>query len=164
MKSLSTLILLFLIMSCSHGNDATIIRELIKKGVDLTEKHDTNSLMKLATDDFIYLPGKYDKKNTKWFLLRTFNYYKQFKIIYPYPDIHIKNENGASATFPFLIVRKEHAFKKLNELYNDPQRWLEEAGKSADLYRINLELIKERKKWKVYQATLEKFNGTEFKK
>jgi len=163
-RVLSVLILFLTVVSCSNGDDVNAIRALIKEGANLAEERKIGALMKLTTDDFVAFPGELDRRGTKGILWRAFNYYKTFKILYPRPDVDLDAEgNISSATFPFLIVRKEHAFGNLKDLYEEPQRWLEEVGKSADLYSLKLELTKNGGDWLVRSATLKKFTGYSFR-
>jgi hypothetical protein len=50
----------------------------------------------------------------------------------------------------------------MKELYEDPQKWLEEVGENADLYRLKLELIKLDGRWVAKRALLERFTGVSF--
>ena len=163
-RVLPVLILFLTVVSCSNGDDVRAIRALIKGGAKLAEERKIGALMKLTTDDFVALPGELGQRGTKGILWRAFNYYKTFKILYPRPDVDLGAEGSVStATFPFLIVKKDHAFNKLKELYEDPHRWLEEAGKSADLYSLKLELTKNGGDWLVRRATLKRFTGYSFR-
>ena len=163
-RVLSVLILFLTMVSCSNGDDVRAIRALIKEGANLAEERKIGALMKLTTDDFVALPGELDRRGTKGILWRAFNYYKTFKILYPRPDVDLGAEGSVStATFPFLIVKKEPAFGDLKDLYEEPQRWLEEVGKSADLYSLKLELTKNGGDWLVRSATLKKFTGYSFR-
>lgn len=150
--------LVLTVLSCSKKDDETAINNLIREGADLAEKHEIGNIMDLAKDDFVGMPGKLNKRETKGLLWRTFNYYKAFKILYPKPEMTIE-ENGqnALAKLPFLIVKEDHAFKKLKDLFEDPKQWVEEAGKSADIYRLELELVKSDGDWLVQRARVTKF-------
>ena len=150
--------LILTVLSCSKKDDRAAIINLIRKGADLAEKHEIGDIMDLAKDDFVGMPGEFDERETKALLWRTFNYYKAFKILYPKPEIAIE-ENGqnASAKLPFLIVKEDHAFKKLKDLFEDPKQWVEEAGKSADIYRLELELVKSDEDWLVQRARVNRF-------
>ena len=151
-------------LSCSTGDDADAIRKLIDKGVALAEKHDISELMKLAGEDFIALPGNLDRRSTSAFLWRAFNYYGAIKIIHPRPSMEVAEDGKkASAGLPFLIVREDMSFPKLKDLAGDPKRWLEEVGENADLYRLDLELRKEKERWMVGKAILKRFTGLSFK-
>jgi hypothetical protein len=151
-------------LSCSTGDDADAIRKLIDKGVALAEKHDISELMKLAGEDFIALPGNLDRRSTSAFLWRAFNYYGAIKIIHPRPSVEVTEDGEkASAGLPFLIVREDMSFPKLKDLAGDPKRWLEEVGENADLYRLDLELRKEKGRWMLGKAILKRFTGLSFK-
>jgi len=154
------LLAFFTLASCAGNNDVSAIRHLIEKCASLAEEHDFSGIMKLAKDDFSAMPGELDRRGTKGILWRAFRYYGSFKVIHPQPNVTLEPDGaGASATVPFLIVGKEHSFPKLREFYKDPQRWIEEAGESADLYRLKLKLIKKDGDWLVKRALLEKFRG-----
>lgn len=93
----------------------------------------------------------------------AFNYYKDFRILYPRPSVQVeKGGRTASAFFPFLVVRKGNPIPDLKGLYNEPKRWVEKVGESADLYRLRLMWVKEAGHWLVKQASLERFTGLYF--
>ena len=152
------LFIILTVLSCSKKDDETAINNLIREGVDFAEKHDIGNIMDLVEDGFVGMPGELNERETKGILWKTFNYYKEFKILYPKPVIAIE-ENGqtALAKLPFLIVKKDHVFKKLTDLFEDPKRWVEEAEKSADIYRLELELVKSDGDWLVQRARVTKF-------
>ena len=157
------LLVLGCILSCSPGDETTAIRELIKQGAALGEEHDISGLINLASDDFVALPGNVDRRETRRILWLAFRHYGSFKVLYPLPSVDLKpDRRSASAGFPFLILRKDASFPKLKELYEDPQKWLEEVGENADLYRLKLELIKLDGRWVTKQALLERFTGVSF--
>ena len=119
--------------------------------------------MNLTTEDFLALPGELGRQETRRVLFLAFRHYQDFKILYPRPSIDLRpDKQSASAVFPFLIVKKETTIPKLNELYEDPQRWLEAVGENADLYRLKLECTKHNGEWLVKQARVESFTGMSF--
>jgi hypothetical protein len=151
------------LLSCSDGDDAAAIRALIGRGMSLAEAQDLGGLMDLTTDEFLALPGELDQRGTKRILWAAFRHYKRFKVVYPRPDVQLGDEGAAAtATFPLLIVKKEQAFPKLDRFYENPQRWMEEVGERADLYRLTLDLVKRGGDWLVEQALLERFKGVAF--
>jgi hypothetical protein len=157
------LLVLGCILSCSPGDETTAIRELIKQGAALGEEHDISGLINLTSDDFIALPGNVDRRETRRILWLTFRHYGSFRVLYPLPSVDLKpDRRSASAGFPFLILRKDASLPKLKELYEDPQKWLEEVGENADLYRLKLQLIKLDGRWVTKQALLERFTGVSF--
>jgi hypothetical protein len=158
----STITLLSL-ASCSPKDSVREIRDLIKEAASLAEAHDVREMMKLTTQDFLALPGKLDHREAKRVLWMTFKHYGKLEVIYPHPTVHLDADgHGGTASVPFLIVKKGHSFPHLQELYDDPQRWLEQAGEVADLYRFKLQLVKADGRWLVRQALLEKFTGLGF--
>jgi hypothetical protein len=157
------LLVLGCILSCSSGDETAEIRELIKRGATLGEEHDISGLINLTSDDFAALPGNLDRRETRRILWLAFRHYGSFKVLYPLPSVDLKpDRRNASAVFPFLILRKDASFPKLKELYEDPQKWLEEVGENADLYRLKLQLIKRDGRWMSRQALLERFTGVSF--
>lgn len=156
-------VLLCLPLSCSKGDDFEAIRKLIDKGAALGEKHDIGGLMKLATEDFIALPGDLDRRSTTAILWRAFNYYGALKIVHPWPSVDVEPDGKrASAGLPFLILREDVSFPELKNLVRDPKRWVEEVGENADLYRLDMELAKENGRWLVRRALLKRFTGLSF--
>jgi len=151
--------------SCSSPDDVTAIRNVVKEGARLGEKHDLGETFDLTTEDFTALPGKLDRRETRRILWMAFRHYGEFKILYPRPGVEVQSDRGsASAVFPFLIVKKDASFPNLKELVEEPQRWLEAVGENADLYRLKLDLIKEGGSWLVGQAHLQRFTGVSFEK
>ncbi|MFC1823994.1 hypothetical protein ACFL9T_14885 [Thermodesulfobacteriota bacterium] len=150
---------------CSAEDDVSAIRGLIETAVESAEIHEIGEIIDLTSDDFQALPGNLNRKATAGVLWRTFRHYGDFKIIHPQPGVDLEPESDkAKASFPFLIVKKEHAFTELEKLYKDPKGWIEAVGESADLYRIELQLTGEGGDWLVRKATLERFRGVGFKK
>lgn len=154
---------LFLLSSCSAGDDWTAIHELLKEGVQRAEDQDLGGILHLTTEDFLALPGKLDRRETRRILWMAFQHYGPFKVLHPKPSVEMNSSTqSASALFPFLLVRKDASFPNLRAWIEDPQRWLEEVGENADLYRIRLELIREGNEWRVRRALLERFTGVAF--
>jgi hypothetical protein len=154
---------LLLVVSCSSKDDAGAITEVVKKGVSLAEAHDIAGMFKLTTEDFIALPGKLDRRETRRILFMAFHHYGEFKVLYPRPGVEVRPDRlTASAVFPFLIVKKETSLPGLKDLYENPKSWLETVGENADLYRLKLELIRDGGDWLVSQALLERFTGASF--
>jgi hypothetical protein len=133
-RFLFPLLILGCVLSCTSRDETTAIRELIKEGAKLGEEHDIGGLINLTSDDFVALPGDLDRRETRRILWLAFRHYGSFKILYPLPGVDLKpDRREASAVFPFLILRKDASFPRLKELYEDPQKWLEEVGENADL-------------------------------
>jgi hypothetical protein len=158
------LLVVLTLSSCSGGDDAEAIRKMVREGVSLGEKRDITGLLRLTTADFTARPGKIDRRETRTVLWRAFIHYGESNIFHPRPVVDIDQEaQKASAVFPFVIVKKGNPFPRLDHLYEEPQRWLEKVGESADLYRLKLELRKHEGEWLVRQAVLEQFTGWSFK-
>ena len=162
---LALLGLIFLLFSpsCSKEDEAEKIRSLIKEGAELAEKHDISGLIKFTTEDFTAQPGNQGSREVRRILWFAFNYYGNFRIMYPEPSVDLGPEGrDGSARVYFLIVKKEQSAPKVKDLYKDPKGWIQEVGESADLYRLSLELSKENGDWLVKRALLEPFRGTGF--
>jgi hypothetical protein len=114
-------------------------------------------------DDPLAMPGDLNRIEVKGVLWRAFTHYGRLKVLYPRPAVEIGADPArAAARFPFLIVSKDQAFPGLERLADDPLAWIREAGESADLYRLNLQLVKRDGEWRVNLARLERFGGTGF--
>jgi hypothetical protein len=145
-------------LSCGKGDDFEAVRKLVDKGVALGEKHDIGELMNLAAEDFIALPGDLDRRSTRAVLWRAFKHYGTFRIHHPWPSVEVAEDGkGASAGLFFLIAREEVSFPKLKDLPKDPKGWLEGVGEKADLFHLDLELVKEKGGWLVQRATLKRY-------
>lgn len=156
-------ILFFALGSCSGRDDATEIRDLIERGAGLAEERDVAGLMKMTTPDFIAVPGRHDGREVKRILWLAFRHYGDFRILYPRPKVDLAEEgHAASGRVYCLIVKKDRTFPELRALYEDPEGWLKEVGENADLYRLDLELMKINGDWLVKQVRLESFSGTGF--
>jgi hypothetical protein len=152
-----------LIPGCGEKDDATAIRSLIKIGARHAEKHEIDGILKLASEDLRVLPGDADRREVRRILWLAFRHYGDLKVLYPRPSVEIEKDGiHASAHFPFLIVKKDQSFPKLKELVNDPQKWVQEVGEGADLYRLKLRLSKSSGEWLVNQAEIEGFTGLGF--
>jgi hypothetical protein len=162
-KILFPLLILGCVLSCASRDETTAIRQLIEEGVKLSEEHDISGLINLTSDDFVALPGNLDRRETRRILWLAFRHYGIFKVLYPHPSVDLQpDRRTASAGFPFLILRKDASFPNLKNLHEDPQKWLEEVGENADLYRLKLELTKLDGRWVARQALLEHFTGVSF--
>ena len=157
------LITLFTLAACAKEDDTDQIRKLIKEGARLAEEHNIASLLELTTEDFVAHPGEHDGREVKGILWYAFNHYGNFKVMYPEPSVDLK-EGGraASAKVYIMIVQKERSIPELKDLYKDPRGWLEEVGETADLYRLKLELLKNKENWLVRSVLLEPFRGVGF--
>ena len=152
-----------LISSCSKKDDVSQILELIKSAVKLAEEHNVKRLIQLTSEDFHALPGQHDRQGTGKILWWAFRQYGEFKIMYPEPSIDpVDMGRAATGRVYFMIVRKDRSYPGLNELYKDPEAWLEEVGKNADLYRLDLNFVKKNRDWIVKSALLESFKGLGF--
>jgi hypothetical protein len=152
-----------LVLSCSPKDEVSAIRELIKKGAELAEDHDIGGIMKLTTADVVALPGQHNRLEIKRIIWAALMHYGKLKVLYPEPSVSLtSNESIASARIYLLIVKKDRNLPELKELYKDPRRWLEEVGENADLYQLNLQMLKEDGDWLVKQAHLEGFKGIGF--
>ena len=78
-----SLITLFILTACSKEDDTEQIRKLIKEGAKLAEEHSAAGLLKLTTEDFVAQPGKHDGREVRRILWYAFNYYGNFKVMYP---------------------------------------------------------------------------------
>lgn len=156
-------ILFVFLTACSEKDDAAAIRALIEKGAQLAEDHDVSGILDLTTDDVIALPGKHDRGEIKRIIWAAFMHYGKFKVLYPKPSVDLaETENSASCRIYLLIVKKEQALPDLKALYDDPKSWLEQVGERADLYQMNLQLLKKERTWLVQKAQVESFRGMGF--
>ena len=149
--------------SCTDKDRAEVIHRLIKKGAKLAEAHNVGGLMELTSEGFSAMPGNRDRAEVRSILFMAFRHYRDFRILYPQPGVDLEESGeAASATVYFLIVRKERSYPELKDLYGDPGGWLEEVGENADLYRLELEVIKKGGDWLTKGARLEPFKGYGF--
>lgn len=156
-------LILFLLAFCSPQSDESALRELVEKSVQLAEEHDIGGLMDLTTEDFKARPGNFDSTGVKRILFISFRHYGKITILHPRPKVDMGSKDKApSVSFPFLIVKKERSIPDLKDFYEDPKRWVEKVGENADLYRLSLDVVKNKGKWRVKTAYLEGFSATGF--
>ena len=159
------LIFAYCLSSCSKKDDIAPILSLVKKAEALAEEHDTGKLMELTLKNFTAQDGKLKRRQVRKFLWLTFRRYGKFDLLFPEPAVEISDkEQSATAVVHFLIVKKEQPLPDLEKLYKDPERWLEEVGELADLYRLNLKFLKKSDKWLVTSAKIEPYRGFGFGK
>lgn len=157
---LPALVVCALLAGCSKQGDEEEIRSLIAKGAALAEAHDIAGMLALTTAAVRAMPMDLDRREIRGLLWRTFTYYGPLEILYPRPVVEIDDQiNEASAQLPFLIVKKDHPFKDLEGLSDDPMAWIDAIGKTADFYRLRLQWIKQDGRWLVDRAFLEPFTG-----
>jgi hypothetical protein len=151
--------------SCSEKDDIALILSLIEKAEALAEDHDTGKLMELTSKNFKAQDGKLERPQVRKILWLTFRRYGKFDLLFPEPTVEISDKKlSAIAVVYFLIVKKEQPLPDLKKLYKDPERWLEEVGELADLYRLNLQFLKKGDKWSVNAAKIEPYRGFGFSK
>ncbi len=151
------------LLACGGKDDTEAIYELIRSGTALAEDKQVGDLMDLTVDAFIARPGGYDRQRTRGVLFAAFMHYGKFKIHYPRPQVELlQGGDSARVALHFLIVRQNQPIPGLKELYDDPRKWIEAAGEKADLYRLELALVKDGGDWMVGEAKLEGFTGTGF--
>jgi hypothetical protein len=156
-------VFLFAQLSCTEKDETEVLRRLIKKGATLAEEHDLGGLMDLTSGDFSALPGNRDRQEVRGILLMAFRHYRQFRILYPEPSVELSgNGETASSRVYFLIVRQDRSYPNLVALSKDPKGWVEEVGENADLYRLELEFVKQKGGWVARRAHLEPFKGYKF--
>ena len=156
-------IFLLIVASCAPKDEVAAIRELIQKGAQLAEDHDVGGIMELTTADVVALPGQHNRLEIKRIIWTAFIHYGRLKVLYPEPSVRLtSNEDIASSRVYLLIVKKDRNVPELKALYKDPQRWLEEVGENADLYQLDLQILKKNGEWLVKQAHLEGFKGIGF--
>ncbi|MCP4370883.1 MAG: hypothetical protein GY797_22635 [Deltaproteobacteria bacterium] len=160
------LLLACFLSSCSEKkDDISLILSLIEKAESLAEEHDTGKLMELTLKKFKAQDGKLTRQQVRKFLWLTFKRYGEFDLLFPEPAVEISDkEQSATAVVHFLVVKKEQPLPDLKKLYRDPERWLEEVGELADLYRLNLKFLKKGDKWLVDAAKIEPYRGFGFSK
>ena len=150
--------LLLFLFACSSGDETAHIRNIIEKGAAFAESHDIKSLLKLATDDVVAMPGPHDVRSIKKILFWAFNHYGNFEIRYPRPLITFNDsKEAASSTIFFILVRKDHKIPGIKELYDDPERWLEQISEKAELYQLDLDFVKKAGHWKVKTVHLARY-------
>ncbi len=153
-RSVLVVALMLFVSGCWWGDEARI-RELLAEGVARAQRHDVEGVLALATDDLRAQPGNRDRAGVAEGLTGAFYYYGRFRILYPEAGLEVA-EGGqrAEVTMPFLIARHGQDLRDLAELRGDPAAWLARVGDSADLYHLNLELVKAVGGWRVHRADL----------
>ena len=141
---------------CEKQDDTARIKALIKNAATKAEQHDLGGIMDLATEDFVALPNEMNRRSVKGLLLVAFRQYGKFSIHYPRPTINLDPSSVlAEAIVPFLILRKGRSMPDLSSLYEDPDSWLREAAEVADLFHLELWLIKTDDQWLVKKARIQ---------
>jgi len=153
----------FLAAACSQKDDVQVIRELIKDGAKLAEDHNVSGIMELATEDVVALPGHHNRIEIKRIIFAALMHYGKLKVLYPKPSVDLSTtDNSATCMIYLLIVKKDRTIPDVKDLYEEPRRWLETVGENADLFQIELQLLKKDGMWRVNQAHLEGFKGLGF--
>lgn len=168
-RGLKTLFLLPLLLGFSCGlcgeetSDEEQIRKIIQKAVELAEKKDIGGIMKMASEDFLAMPRRMGRRETKGMLFYVFQRYKDLSILYPRPSVSV--EPGApmgSASVVFLLLRGGDTRPDVEGLADDLEQWVEKVGDYTRLYRLKITFIKADDDWLVQRAHLERFKGLGF--
>jgi hypothetical protein len=149
--------------ACSQKDDVQVIREMIKEAAGLAEDHNVSEIMELTTEDVVALPGHHNRLEIKRLIFSAFMHYGKLKVLYPKPSVDLSTtDDSATSMIYLLIVKKDRSIPDVKDLYEEPRRWLEKVGENADLYQIELQLVKKDNKWLVKQVHLEGFKGLGF--
>jgi len=147
---------------CKEKDDEKLILALIERAAVLAQEHNAAKIMKLTSDTFLAYPGSRDAEETKQVLLIAFMRYGSFQIKYPNPSIDIApTRDMANVKIPFVVIRQGALVPDLTGLYEDPGKWLEEAGKTTDPYHLELRLAKIKGEWLVERAEIQGIRGIE---
>jgi hypothetical protein len=158
----SALLVFITLLSCGGKDEVRAVRKVVEKGAALAEQHQLGDLMKLTADGFKAHPGNHDPRTVRGILWSAFLHYGRFTIHYPRPAVEVADPQSATAEVHFIIVSQDRPLPGLKDLYEDPGRWIEQASEKADLYRLQLELVKTDGDWRVTQARLAGFDGRSF--
>lgn len=162
MMRLLTILSLTILLGCKEKDDEKLILALINDAAQLAMDHETGKLMDLTTDTFTADPGSRDAESVRSVLTYAFMRYGKFTIIYPQPRVEVApNRETATAKVPFVIVREGGPIPDLLDLVGDPEKWLEEAGKGADPYHLDIWFWKEGGEWKVDRARIQGIRSME---
>lgn len=141
---------------CSRTDEADRIREWIREVAARAERHDIAGILAATTEDFRADPGHRDREGVREVLAVAFLRYRRFRILHPRPSVELaRDERSAVTAVPFLVVRAERTYPGLEELYRDPGGWLAQVGKNADLYQLELHLVRSGDGWLADAARLE---------
>lgn len=151
-------IVAFALPACEkETSDEAQIRALVTEAVELAEKHDSSALVELTANEFVAEPGNRNRQDVSGILLIAFRRYGQFEVKHPDYSVSI-DENGrdASATIPFLLVKKGQQNKAdFDALSADPRSWVDAAtGALGDPYTLEIEFKKLRDEWKVNRVRI----------
>jgi hypothetical protein len=145
---------------CQEEDDEKVLRGMIRQAADLAARHELGELISMTTDDFTARPGHRTRQEVKGILLLAFRRYGDFTVQHPRPTVEVApSKLTATAHMPFLIVRQGVDFPDLSDLYEDPERWLEEAGEKADAYFLELWFRKTDDGWRVEKAEIQGTRG-----
>lgn len=138
-------------------SDEEQIRALVTEAVDLAHKHDSGGLVELTTNEFEANPGSRNRNDVSGILLIAFRRYGTFEVKHPDYSVSI-DENGrdASATIPFLIIKKgQQNEADFDSMTADPKSWVEAATSAlGDPYTLVIDFKKLRDEWKVNAVTI----------
>ena len=168
-RGLTLLSFLPLLLGLSCGlcgqetSDEEQIRKIIATAVELAEKKDIGGIMELASKDFMVMPRRMGRRETKGMLFYIFQRYQNLSILYPRPSVHV--EPGASmgsASVVFLLLKGNDTRPDVEGLSDDLDKWVRKVGDYTSLYRLKLSFEKEDDDWLLERAHLERFKGLGF--
>lgn len=141
---------------CQELGDEGRVRSLVEEGAELAEKHAVGDLVDLTAEGFTAEPDGVGRDSLSGVLLMAFQHYGKLKVLHPRPDVSVDGSGErATAALPFLIVRENTPDLGLAALYDDPEGWMEKAGSIADLFHLELSLVKQDGDWLIFHARLE---------
>jgi len=154
---------LALVSACSRDDEAREILELVREGVQRAEQRDVAGLLAMTAGGFRAEPGARDRAAAGESIEAAFYYYGRFRILHPEPAVELSEDRRTAAvSVPFLIVKRDRSWPDLDGLYRDPEAWLDRVGANADLYRLDVRLVRSQGGWFAESARLGSLRTADF--
>ena len=142
---------------CETADDEAAIRALIATAVERAEAADAKGVMSVADKEtFELIPQGLAERETRLRLMLFLRQSGKVAIHYPRPTVNVDRKTGvhAEVLMPFALLRKGMELPELTSVIDDPERWLAEVNRIADVYRLELWFIKKGDDWRVRKARI----------
>ncbi len=144
-------VLLFLV-GCYKTEEERQVEQLVDDLGQSFGDHSIKGLLKSTTRDFVALPGRVNKKTAVRQLFHLFQLNRNITALYPRPEIECDSENSASVSLPFLLINSGAENSALEDLFDSPDQWVEQAQTLGKVHQVELSLVRKDGQWFVQTA------------
>jgi hypothetical protein len=137
---------------CQEETDNREVLLLVDDLNQALEERDVRGLLGHTTADFMFFPGRLDKRAATKRAFFMFKLHGAVEALYPTPAVELDGESTAVVSGPFLLVRRGASDPALEDLEDDPDAWLERAADFGNVINAEISLVRRGDRWLVQTA------------